>query len=52
MESTGLGNHPALVRFISKVGAAMGEGAVIPATTPSAPRKSNADVFYDKTPSK
>ena len=52
LNTTGLGNHPAFVRWASKVGAAMAEDAVHPADLPAAPRKSTAEVMYDKTPSK
>lgn len=43
---TGVGNHPAMVRFLSKVGAFIAEGSPLPATKPPAPAKSRAERRY------
>jgi hypothetical protein len=50
LNTTGLGNHPAFVRWAAKVGAAMAEDKVIPAGGPTGTKKSAPDVMYDKTP--
>jgi len=50
LNATGLGNHPAFVRWAAKVGAAMAEGPVFAAGAPSAAKKSAPEVMYDKTP--
>jgi hypothetical protein len=46
-DQTGLGNHPALVRFMVKVGKAVGEDRTVDgAATSGAAGKSAAEVFY------
>jgi len=52
LDSSGLGNYPALVKAFNRVGAAMAEDKVLPAGMPPAVRKSTAEIMYDKTPPK
>lgn len=49
METSGLGNHPAMIRLLAKAGAAMSEGRLLQATTPPAAPKSKVATMYGKT---
>ena len=46
MESSGLGNHPAIIRLLANAGLAMREGVPLAATTPLTPPKSKVATMY------
>lgn len=46
LDDSGLGNHPDMLRFLSRVGAAVSEGGFVRADGVGAGRKSDTDVFY------
>lgn len=46
METSGLGNHPAIIRLLSRAGAAMEEGKPLAAQKPAAPPKSKTATLY------
>lgn len=48
MDSSGLGNHPAILRLFSKAGVAMSEGKPLAAQAPAAVKKSKVETFYGK----
>lgn len=52
VDETGYGNHPEFVRFVNAIGKAMAEDTTILGKPSgggsSGPKKSNAEVFYDK----
>lgn len=48
MESSGLGNHPAMIRLLANAGRAMQEGAPLAATTPVPTVKSRTATLYGK----
>lgn len=48
MESSGLGNHPAMIRLLAKAGAAMSEGRPLAAASPPAAPKSKVDIMYGR----
>lgn len=48
MESSGLGNHPVMIRLLANAGRAMGEGRILAATRPVAPPKSKVSTMYGK----
>lgn len=50
LESTGMGNHPELVRFVLKVSKAMGEDAVHRSRGDAPAPKTAADILYGNTP--
>lgn len=54
LEQTGFVHHPDFVRFVAKIGAAMGEGGkFLTNSNPAAPiKKSAADILYDKSSKK
>jgi hypothetical protein len=47
--STGLGNHPELIRMMFKAGKALSEDTFVAGTAPSKSNVSAASVLYDKT---
>lgn len=49
LESSGIGNHPALVRFCYQIGTRISEGGMITGAGAGEGRRSTADVFYSKT---
>lgn len=50
LTATGMGNHPAMVRFINKIGQFLGEGRPVPAAKPApAPPPSKAQRRYGGT---
>jgi hypothetical protein len=46
METSGLGNHPAMIRLLAKAGEAMSEGKPLVATTPVSAPKSKVSTMY------
>ena len=50
LESTGMGSHPEVVRFVQKVSKAMGEDAIVRARGDAPAPKSAAEVLYGNTP--
>lgn len=51
LNSTGMGNHPEVVRFVLKVSKAMGEDSILRARgNATGAAKDPASVLYDKTP--
>ncbi|MDB4893140.1 MAG: hypothetical protein JWL61_4995 [Gemmatimonadetes bacterium] len=47
LDETGLGSHPAAIKFLSRVGAAMSEGAAVIGSIGSTPKpKSDAETLY------
>lgn len=48
METSGLGNHPAMIRLLANAGRVMSEGRPLAATTPVAPPKSKVSTLYGK----
>lgn len=48
LESSGIGNHPALVRFCYQIGTRISEGGMITGAGAGEGRRSTADVFYSK----
>lgn len=48
METSGLGNHPAMIRLLAKAGAAMSEGTPLAATRPVPQLKSKTETMYGK----
>lgn len=53
LDSTGLGNHPEVIRFFARVGKTIPkEDGVVKADRSGGSRASAASVLYDKTPSK
>lgn len=46
MDSTGLGNHPAMIRILSKAGMSMSEGKPLPASKPVPQSKSKVATRY------
>lgn len=50
LKATGMGNHPAMVRFVDKIGQYLGEGKPVPAARPApAPPPSKAVRRYGQT---
>jgi len=52
LKETGFGNHPALIRFLSKIGKAMGEDQVIQQQHATAHEKSIAERLYPELQNK
>ena len=50
--STGLGNHPELIRLMFKAGKALSEDTFVAGRERATAKQSLADILYDKTPSK
>lgn len=48
MDTSGLGNHPAMIRMLAKAGQAMKEGAPLAAPKPVSQPKSRTQVMYGK----
>lgn len=48
MESSGLGNHPAMIRMLANAGKAMSEGRPLAATAPPAAPKSKTEAMYGR----
>lgn len=48
MESSGLGNHPAMIRMLANAGRAMSEGRPLAATAPPAAPKSKTEAMYGR----
>lgn len=48
MESSGLGNHPAMIRLLANAGRAMQEGKPLAATKPASAPKSKTQTLYGK----
>lgn len=48
METSGLGNHPAMIRILAKAGSAMSEGAPLAAMKPVSAPKSKVTTMYGK----
>lgn len=48
METSGLGNHPAMIRILASAQLAMNEGGIVAATVPPAAPKSKVATFYGK----
>lgn len=48
LESSGVGNHPALVKFCYQIGTRISEGGMITGAGAGEGRRSTADVFYSK----
>lgn len=46
MESSGLGNHPAMIRILAKAGASMSEGRPLAAQAPAPAPKSKVETLY------
>lgn len=46
LDDSGLGNHPDMLRFLSRVGAAVSEGGFVRGDGVGGGRKSDAEVFY------
>lgn len=46
METSGLGNHPAMIRILAKAGSAMSEGTPLAANKPLSPPKSKTATLY------
>lgn len=49
MNTTGIGNHPAMIRLLAKAGTAMSEGTPLAASKPVAPPKSKTSTLYGKS---
>ena len=49
MESSGLGNHPAVIRLLANAGAAMKEGVPLATVKPVSPPKSKTATLYGKS---
>lgn len=49
MESSGLGNHPAVIRLLANAGAAMKEGVPLATVKPVTPPKSKTATLYGKS---
>lgn len=49
LAETGLGNHPELVRFMTRAGQAIGEDRVVAGQSPARPERSLADRLYPST---
>lgn len=49
METSGLGNHPAVIRLLANAGSAMAEGKPIAATRPVPQAKSKIETMYGST---
>jgi len=49
METSGLGNHPAMIRLLAKAGMAMSEGKPLVATAPVSAPKSKVSTMYGTT---
>ncbi len=49
LNDSGLGNHPELVRFVSRIGKAMSEDQLVLPGSQSTGKKSMEDIFYPKT---
>jgi hypothetical protein len=52
LNKTGLGNHPELLRMMSKIGEAMADDKFVLTTERPAPKKSTADVLYPSSATK
>ena len=50
LESTGMGNHPALVRFAHKVGQAISEDGFLRGRGAPTSEKTMAEALYGSTP--
>ena len=48
MDTSGLGNHPAMIRLLAKAGASMVEGSPLAATKPVTPSKSKTETMYGR----
>jgi hypothetical protein len=46
LDESGLGNHPEMLRFLSRVAATTGEGSFVPSDGTSGGAKTDAEVFY------
>lgn len=49
METSGLGNHPSMIRILAKAGSAMSEGRPLTANLPPSAPKSKVTTLYGKT---
>lgn len=49
MESSGLGNHPAVIRLLANAGTAMGEGKPLGNIKPATPKQSKTATLYGKS---
>ncbi len=49
METSGLGNHPAMIRLLANAGRAMQEGKPLAATKPAPVQKSKIETMYGKS---
>ena len=49
METSGLGNHPAMIRLLANAGRVMSEGKPLAAQKPVAPQRSKTETMYGKT---
>lgn len=49
MDTSGLGNHPAMIRLLAKAGASMTEGSPLAAKTPVSAPKSKTQTMYGKS---
>lgn len=49
METSGLGNHPVMIRILANAGKAMAEGQPLAATKPVSPPKSKTATLYGKS---
>lgn len=52
LNSTGMGNHPEVVRFVVKLSKALGEDAVLRSRGDAPATRDAASILYDKTPAK
>ena len=50
LDNSGIGEHPAAVRFFAWLGRAMGEQQPIIGSPPGSGKKSDAELFYGSTP--
>jgi hypothetical protein len=48
LHDTGFGSHPAVVRFLSRIGKAMSEGSFVMPNASTEGEESRADAFYRK----
>lgn len=46
MDQTGMGNHPAMIRFLHKLSGFLGEGGALPGGVPAATEKSQAQRIF------
>lgn len=52
LNSTGMGNHPEVVRFVVKLSKALGEDAILRSRGDAPATRDAASILYDKTPAK